>query len=187
MSKREVEEIDEAALLASINEKSQMKFAKSRAAMESLLTEEEKQTGFFESFLNTESNVPSKPRELSKQSKQTVINEDMTPCEQSKVSVRSEPNVQTVSTEPTALSDNPKRIGSKQRKVAFEEYRQLFLQAPKIEDRKPVFVSRTTRDNLDRIVRQLGDRKMSVSGLIENLAHHHLEIYREDIEQWRKL
>jgi hypothetical protein len=49
------------------------------------------------------------------------------------------------------------------------------MQTPRIEDRKPVFVSRHTRARLDRIVRLLGERGMSVSGLIENIALHHLD------------
>ena len=187
MSKREVEDIDEAALLASIKEQPQRKFAKSKIIMNSQLTEQDKQPEFLESILDIAQSEQNKSDELTKQNEQTVMNEEMTPCKHSKVSVHSEQNTQTVSSKLVTPSDNFKRIGNRQRKVAFEEYRQLFLQAPKIEDRKPVFVSRKTRDNLDRIVRQLGDRKMSVSGLIENLARHHLEIYKEDIEQWRKL
>ncbi len=62
-----------------------------------------------------------------------------------------------------------------------------YLRVPKITDRKPVFVSGEVRDRLDGIVRRLGGRGMSASGLIENLARLHLETYREDIEQWRKL
>ena len=58
---------------------------------------------------------------------------------------------------------------------------------PSIEDRKPVFLSRSTRDALDRIVRMFGERRMSVSGLVENIARQHLAIYGEDIEAWRKL
>ena len=80
-----------------------------------------------------------------------------------------------------------KRTGEKKKEEALEQYRQTFLQVPKISDRKPVFVSCHTRDRLDEIVRRLGGRKMSVSGLIENLALHHLELYGEDIELWRKL
>ena len=64
---------------------------------------------------------------------------------------------------------------------------ETYLQVPKITDRKPVFVSGEVRDRLDGIVRHLGGRGMSASGLIENLARLHLEAYREDIEQWRKL
>lgn len=58
---------------------------------------------------------------------------------------------------------------------------------PRIENRKPVFVSCEVRDRLDEIVHRLGGRRMSVSGLIENLALHHLETYGNDIERWRKL
>ena len=80
-----------------------------------------------------------------------------------------------------------KRISSRQRRLSLEEYRTAFLQVPRIEDRKPVFISGGVRDKLDRIVRTLGTRRMSVSGLLENLAIHHLEIYRDDLKQWRKL
>ncbi len=80
-----------------------------------------------------------------------------------------------------------KRISSKQRRLSLDEYRATYLQVPKIADRKPVFVSGKVRDSLDRIVRYFGARGMSASGMVENLVRLHLETYREDIEQWRKL
>lgn len=80
-----------------------------------------------------------------------------------------------------------RRVSSKQRRLSLDEYRSTFLQVSKIEDRKPVFVSCEVRDRLDDFVRKLGNRKMSVSGLLENIARQHLEIYSEDFEQWRKL
>ena len=78
------------------------------------------------------------------------------------------------------------RISGRQRRLSLEEYRSTFLQVPRIEDRKPVFVSCEVRDRLDEYVRKLGSRRMSVSGLLENIARQHLEIYSEDFEQWRK-
>ena len=80
-----------------------------------------------------------------------------------------------------------KRVSSKQRRLSLEEYRTTYLQVPKIVNRKPVFVSETVRDELDRVVRYLGGKGMSASGLIENLVRLHLDAYRNDIEQWRKL
>ena len=80
-----------------------------------------------------------------------------------------------------------RRISSKQRRLSLDEYRATYLRVPKIADRKPVFVSGEVRDRLDEFVRRLGGRKMSVSGLLENIARLHLEIYSEDFEQWRKL
>ena len=79
------------------------------------------------------------------------------------------------------------RVSGKQRRASLEEYKAMFLPVPSIEDRKPVFLSRDTRDALDRIVSLFGSRRMSVSGLMENIARHHLATYREDIEAWRKL
>ena len=99
----------------------------------------------------------------------------------------------------TAVTDEPsgmaveeatmpqKRVSSKHRRLSLDEYSTAYLQVPKITDRKPVFVSGEVRDRLDGIVRRLGGRGMSASGLIENLDRLHLEAYREDIEQWRYL
>lgn len=58
----------------------------------------------------------------------------------------------------------PKRVSSKQRKESLEEYKEIFLQVPTIENRKPIFLSCGLRDKLDDLVRKLGGRKMSVSG-----------------------
>ena len=69
-----------------------------------------------------------------------------------------------------------RRISGKQRRASLEEYKETFLSVPSIEDRKPVFLCRSTRE-----------RKMSVSGLVENIARQHLATYGEDIEAWRKL
>ena len=80
-----------------------------------------------------------------------------------------------------------RRISGKQCRASLEEYKETFLPVPSIEDRKPVFLSRSTRDALDRIVRMFGERRMSVSGLVENIARQHLATYGEDIEAWRKL
>ena len=80
-----------------------------------------------------------------------------------------------------------RRISGQQLRASLEEYKESFLTVPSIEDRKPVFLSRRTRDALDRIVRMFGERRMSVSGLVENIARQHLATYGEDIEAWRKL
>lgn len=88
---------------------------------------------------------------------------------------------------PTESTELTRRTSFKQRKASLDEYREQFLRSPKITDRQPVFVSRTIRDNIDDIVRRLGERRMSISGFLENLANHHLETYREEVEQWKRL
>lgn len=106
-----------------------------------------------------------------------------TVTEETKAAVTNEPS--GVAVEETATPQ--KRVSSKQRRLSLEEYRTTYLQVPKIVNRKPVFVSETVRDELDRIVRYLGGKGMSASGLIENLVRLHLDTYRNDIELWRKL
>lgn len=80
-----------------------------------------------------------------------------------------------------------KRISQKLRKASLEEYKNSFLNPPKITDRKTVYLSAETRDQLDEIVRRLGERGSSVSGFIENMAKEHLDAYRDEIEQWKRL
>ena len=92
--------------------------------------------------------------------------------------------VKTVDEEPPTIQ---RRVSSKQRRLSLEEYRNAYLKVPIIIDRKPVFVSCEVRDRLEDYVRKLGGRKMSVSGLLENIARQHLDTYDADFEQWRKL
>ena len=89
--------------------------------------------------------------------------------------------------QPLASSTIQRRVSSKQRRLSLEEYRNTYLKVPVIKDRKPVFLSCEVRDRLDDYVHKLGGRKMSVSGLLENIARQHLDTYDEDFEQWRKL
>lgn len=93
---------------------------------------------------------------------------------------------------PSPATDTPpsvaRRVSSKQRKLSLDEYRATFLQVPKVVNRRPVFVSEEVRQKLDRIVLRLSDtRRMSVTGLLENICRHHIAMYEDDIEQWRKL
>ncbi len=93
-------------------------------------------------------------------------------------------------TQPTPTVEPPtiqRRVSCKQRRLSLEEYRNTYLKVPVIKDRKPVFLSCEVRDRLDDYVHKLGGRKMSVSGLLENIARQHLALYDEDFEQWRKL
>jgi len=97
------------------------------------------------------------------------------------------PDVDTITDETIGGTVTTKKTNSRKRKLAFEEYQNLFLITPKIKHRKPVFISEELRDRLDEIAMRLGKKGMSASGLIENMVIHHLKTYEEDIEYWRKL
>ena len=119
--------------------------------------------------------------------------QDFTPKNRNADSVIDEEAVaepQIIEESTMAIEEPPtiqRRVSSKQRKLSLEEYRNAYLKVPTIIDRKPVFVSCEVRDRLEDYVRKLGGRKMSVSGLLENIARQHLDTYDADFEQWRKL
>ena len=125
---------------------------------------------------NIETTLESSLNDTGKERLEGTVERTDTPSENQQPSTGKEKDV---------LSSQ-RRISSRQRKLSLDEYRKV-LHVPRIEDRKPVFVSGEVRDRLDEFVRRLGGRKMSVSGLLENIARQHLEIYSEDFEQWRKL
>ena len=79
------------------------------------------------------------------------------------------------------------RVSAKQRKLSFEEYRSVYLPVPKIENRMPVFISASLRDELDKIARRLGGKRMSASGIVENMVKQHLTIYGDELKEWYKL
>lgn len=96
--------------------------------------------------------------------------------------------------EPASLSDRydgkqapMRRVSSKQRRLSFEEYRSAYLPIPKIENRMPVFISASLRDELDKIARRLGGKRMSASGIVENMVKHHLVTYGDELKEWYKL
>ena len=64
-------------------------------------------------------------------------------------------NLQPSTGKEEAVPTSQRRISYRQRKLSLDEYRKTFLQVPKIEDRKPVFVSGEVRDRLDEFVRRL--------------------------------
>ena len=87
--------------------------------------------------------------------------------------------------EPPPTPPIQRRVSSKQRKLSLEEYRNTFMRPYKIEDRKPVFISGKLRKMLDKFACKIGEDRMSMSGLLENIVRHHIELYSEDFEHWK--
>lgn len=123
----------------------------------------------------------SKKGDLPKEKNQSLASEQTEPIERTGQSVPTPP------ISPITQSDSTKRSSPKQRKASMDEYRQTYLTTPKIVDRQTIFISRTLRDEVDVLVRRLGDRKLSVSGFVENLVKAHLNDYANELEQWKRM
>jgi hypothetical protein len=133
--------------------------------------------------------VPTVQNEATEEIAPTESSEQSAPTQQAaqpRQSASSQSIESPQSIEPTQPAI-PQRTSTRQRKASLDEYRATFLPVPRITDRQPVFVSRDVRDKIDSVVRRLGERKMSVSGFLENLARHHLDLYADDLEQWKRL
>lgn len=88
---------------------------------------------------------------------------------------------------PSAAEPKQQRIGIKQRKLEYEEYKSTFL-APKIlEKRKQTSISKELYNRIALMVRRLGGIDTTISGFIDSVLLRHMEDYAADHEIWRKL
>lgn len=129
----------------------------------------------------------AEPMKQSESSQKSSVSEQKLPSEslnETKEAVKAEHSEQE---KRQAISSIPRRISHKQRQESLESYREAFLLPHKIIDRKATYLSRSTWERLEFVVRRLGDYGANVSSFLESIALRHLEEYSEDIECWRKL
>ena len=133
-------------------------------------------------------------QEDSSTKKQPMEDETIAAIDSSVVTPSESPDAPIMSAEPVSLLDGNDakqppmhRVSSKQRRLSLEEYRSVYLPVPKIENRMPVFISARLRDELDKMARRLGGKRMSASGIVENMVKHHLIVYGDELKEWYKL
>lgn len=129
----------------------------------------------------SEQSQPSEFTKLSSTSEQTLPSESLN---EEKDNLKAEQSEQE---KEQATPSIQRRISHKQRKENLESYRESSLVPHKIIDRKATYLSRSTWERLEFVVRRLGDYGANVSSFLERIALQHLEEYGDDIEHWRKL
>ena len=93
-----------------------------------------------------------------------------------------EPKEEVISAAPTSV---PRKAKSHKEDLA--AFRETYLQPVRISHRKAVYVSDETQQRLDFVVRRIGLRGANISGYVERVLREHLDGYKDNIEQWRKL
>lgn len=88
---------------------------------------------------------------------------------------------------PSTAEPKQQRVGIRQRRLDFEEYKTTYLSPRVLTDRKQTNISRDLYDRLALMVRRLGDIDTTVSGFIDSVLRQHMEDYASDHEVWRKL
>lgn len=87
----------------------------------------------------------------------------------------------------SATEPKQQRIGIRQRKLEYEEYKSAYL-APKIlEQRKQTSISKELYNRIALMVRRLGGIDTTISGFIDSVLLRHMDYYAADHEIWRKL
>lgn len=79
------------------------------------------------------------------------------------------------------------RVGTKQRRLEFGEYKETYLIPVKIVKRHSLNISDATWERLERYARILGDRGANVGSYAERIISEHLDLFGDDLEAWRKL
>lgn len=88
---------------------------------------------------------------------------------------------------PSTAEPKQQRVGIRQRRLDFEEYKATYLSSKTLIDRKQTNISRELYDRIALMVRRLGDIDTTVSGFIDSVLRQHMEDYAYDHEVWRKL
>ncbi len=88
---------------------------------------------------------------------------------------------------PSTAEPKQQRVGIRQRRLDFEEYKATYLSSKTLTDRKQTNISRELYDRIALMVRRLGDIDTTVSGFIDSVLRQHVEDYASDHEVWRKL
>ena len=94
----------------------------------------------------------------------------------------------TVPTDTNATS-KPQRIGVKQRRTDFTEYKEIYFSPVVInkENRRAINITKETWILLERYSRILGDGVATIGGYADRIIADHITAYLDDLEAWRKL
>lgn len=88
---------------------------------------------------------------------------------------------------PSATEPKQQRVGIKQRKLEYEEYKSAYLAPKTLEQRKQTSISKELYNRIALMVRRLGGIDTTISGFIDSVLLRHMDDYAPDHEIWRRL
>ena len=63
------------------------------------------------------------------------------------------------------------------------DYETLFLSRNELRERQGLYISRENYETLQTLVRSILGERLSVSGLVDNIVGHHIDMYGDDINR----
>jgi len=71
----------------------------------------------------------------------------------------------------------------KRKRTQSVDYASLFLLRNELRDRQGLYISRENYEILQTLVRAIRNERLSVSGLVDNIISHHIELYGDEINR----
>jgi len=63
------------------------------------------------------------------------------------------------------------------------DYENLFLLRNELRDRQGLYIGRDNYETLQTLIRAIRSERLSVSGLVDNIVSHHIELYGDEINR----
>jgi hypothetical protein len=77
----------------------------------------------------------------------------------------------------------PEEKPAKRKRTQSMDYESLFLLRNELRDRQGLYISRENYEILQTLVRAIRNERLSVSGLVDNIISHHIELYGDEINR----
>ena len=72
---------------------------------------------------------------------------------------------------------------TKRKRSQAVDYESLFLSRNELRNRQGLYIGRNNYETLQTLVRAISSERLSVSGLVDNIISHHIELYGDDINR----
>ena len=76
------------------------------------------------------------------------------------------------------------RESAKKKKQSVTDYESVFLIRNELQNRQGLYINKENYDTLQSLINVIRRKsKLSVSGLVDNIIRHHIDLYEEDINR----
>jgi hypothetical protein len=92
---------------------------------------------------------------------------------------QTEAEVETIADVGAVPTERP----TKRKRNQAADYTELFLTRNELRNRQGLYISRENYEVLQVLVRSIRNERLSVSGLVDNIVRHHIELYEDEINR----
>lgn len=85
--------------------------------------------------------------------------------------------------EPEDTIEEKTRESPKKKRGQSIDYEPVFLVRNELRNRQGLYIDKDNYEVLQTLVRSIRSERLSVSGLVDNIIRHHIELYEDDINR----